>query len=131
MVPQRVRGRYGVGYDFGWLVGLALCGVHLMVLGLLIARPPGLPSIMGYVLLIAGAAYLIDTAAHAPVPSYSDYETVFTAVVAVPSVVGGLWLAVWLLARGARLPEHGMLGTRARVRPGVDVANPSIHSARR
>ena len=49
---------------------------------------------------MAGAAYVLDTAANALVSSYADYETVFLLIVAVPSVVAELVFAVWLLARG-------------------------------
>jgi hypothetical protein len=58
------------------------------------------PKVLGTSLAVAGAAYVLDTAANALVSSYADYETVFLLIVAVPSVVAELVFAVWLLARG-------------------------------
>jgi hypothetical protein len=90
------------GFNTLWLVGLAAFGVHLALLGFLVLRSTAIPRILGVLLFIAGAAYVIDTVAHGLLAGYDDYETVFLVLVVVPSVVGELAFAVWLLLRGGK-----------------------------
>jgi hypothetical protein len=45
------------------------------------------------------------TLANGLLANYADYETAFLLIVAVPSVVGELAFAVWLLARSGRREE--------------------------
>jgi hypothetical protein len=87
-------------FDAAWLMGLALFGVHLVLLGSLAVRSGFMPRALGYVLGLAGAAYVVDTFANALLSNYDDLETVFLVIVAVPSIVAEMWLAVWLLLRG-------------------------------
>jgi hypothetical protein len=51
---------------------------------------------------VAGAAYVIDTTAHSVLSNYSDYENLFIAIVAIPSVVAEGWFGLWLLLRGGK-----------------------------
>lgn len=90
-------------FDAAWLIGLAAFGVHLILLGTLIVRSRVAPRVLGVLLGVAGAAYIIDTVAHGVIASYDDYANLFLAMVAIPSVVGELWFTVWLLVRGGRL----------------------------
>ncbi len=87
-------------FNYAWLIGLAGFGIHLMLLGYLMLSSGTAPRVLGILLAIAGAAYVFDTAANALVSSYSDYETVFLLIVAIPSVIAELWFAMWLLMRG-------------------------------
>lgn len=87
-------------FNAAWLIGLAAFGVHLMLLGYLIVRSRVAPKVLGAVLAIAGAAYIIDTVAHGLLANYTDYESLFLVIVALPSVVGELWFTFWLLVRG-------------------------------
>jgi hypothetical protein len=87
-------------FDAAWLMGLALFGVHLALLGYLAVRSGFMPRALGAVLGLAGAAYVLDTFAHALLSNYDDFETVFLVIVAAPSIVAELWLALWLLLRG-------------------------------
>jgi hypothetical protein len=57
------------------------------------------------VLVVAGAAYITDTVANALLANYDDFETLFLIIVAVPSVVGELWLGLWLLLRAGKDQE--------------------------
>jgi hypothetical protein len=45
------------------------------------------PTILGVLLMLAGAAYVLDTVADALLANYDDYATLFLAIVAVPSVI--------------------------------------------
>lgn len=90
-------------FSNGWMIGLVLFGVHLLVLGYIFSSSGYLPRIIGILLMIAGAGYLVDSGAQILMPNYADYETAFLIIVAAPGMVGELSLAFWLLLRGVRL----------------------------
>ncbi|MEA3501592.1 MAG: DUF4386 domain-containing protein [Actinomycetota bacterium] len=87
-------------FNYAWLIGLAGFGIHVMLLGYLMLASDSAPRFLGILLAVAGAAYVFDTVANVMLSNYSEYETVFLLIVAVPSVIGELAFAVWLLARG-------------------------------
>lgn len=93
---------YLSGFDFLWLIGLFCFGVHLVVVAYLILRSGYIPKLLGYLLILAGAAYSIDTLAHALLADYADYETIFLVLVASSSIVAELWLALWLVVKGGK-----------------------------
>jgi len=93
------------GFNYGWLIGLACFGVHLILLGYLILKSGFIPRVLGILLLLAGAGYVIDTLANALLANYDDFATVFLLIVAVPSVVGELAFTIWLLWRGGKAQE--------------------------
>jgi hypothetical protein len=90
------------GFETLWLIGLAAFGIHLALLGFLVLRSAAIPKVLGILLYLAGAAYVADTVAHGLLADYADYETVFLVIVVVPSVIGELAFAVWLLLRGGK-----------------------------
>jgi hypothetical protein len=79
--------------------------MHLILLGYLVVKSGYVSKALGYVLMVAGAAYAIDTLANALLSNYDDFETVFLVMVAVPSVVGELWLGLWLLLKAGQGQE--------------------------
>ncbi len=83
-------------FDFTWVAGLAAFGAHLVVLGVLLLRAQG-PRWIAWLLLAAGSAYAVDTVAHLLLSDYEASADVLLAVVALPSVIGELSFAVWLL----------------------------------
>lgn len=89
-------------FSNGWLIGLVLFGFHLLVLGYILVSSGYVPRVIGVLVTIAGAGYLLDSGAQILMPNYADYETVFLIVVAAPGVVGELSLAFWLLLRGMK-----------------------------
>lgn len=89
-------------FNYTWLIGLAAFGIHLLLLGFLILKSGYTSRLLGYVLMVAGAAYVVDTGAYTLVANYADYENLFLVMVAVPSVIGELWLGLWLLLRAGR-----------------------------
>lgn len=89
-------------FDITWLVGLVAFGGHLILMAWLLWRSRWAPRVLGAVLAVAGAAYIVDTVARATLTTYDDYATAFLIMVAVPSVLGELSLTVWLLVRGGR-----------------------------
>lgn len=87
-------------FNYTWYIGLAAFGIHLVLVGYLLRTSAMAPRLLSTLLMVAGAAYLIDTTAISLLSNYSDFENIFLAMVALPSVVGELALAIWLL-RGA------------------------------
>ncbi len=81
-----------------WLIGLFFFGIHLILLG----RILGKPGIIAIFLIIAGLAYMVDTAAHFLLPNYEKYGSIFLALVAIPSIAGEISFAIWLLVKGGR-----------------------------
>lgn len=85
-------------FNIIWLIGLFFFGIHLILLGRIIGKP----RLIGIFLVLAGIMYMVDTAAHFVLPNYADYASVFLALVAIPSIVGEMAFAVWLLVKGGR-----------------------------
>ena len=53
---------------------------------------------MDHLLLVAaGAAYVLDTVAHLVLADYEASADLFLAIVALPSLIGEMSFAVWLL----------------------------------
>jgi len=89
-------------FNSAWLIGLAAFGIHLILLGGLVLQSRYAPKALGYVLVAAGAAYVIDTLAHTLLGNYTDYETLFVIIVAVPAVIAEGWFGLWLLLRAGK-----------------------------
>jgi hypothetical protein len=82
-----------------WVIGLLLFGVHLVLLGSMVLTSGTISRALGYLLVLAGAGYVVDTLAHALLGNYQDYETLLLLVVAVPAVIGEFAFTLWLLFR--------------------------------
>ena len=102
------------GFDYAWLIGLVCFGVHLLLLGNLVLKSGFIPRAIGFFLLAAGVVYVGDTMARALLSNYEDYEDLFLAIVAIPSVIGELSFALWLLFRGTKLREDTTRGSAIR-----------------
>ena len=81
-----------------WLIGLFFFGIHLILLGRIIGKP----KIIAVFLIAAGVMYMVDTAAHFILPNYQDYESIFLALVAIPSIFGEMAFSIWLLIKGGK-----------------------------
>lgn len=81
-----------------WLIGLFFFGIHLMLLGKIMRRP----KIIVLFLVLAGIMYMVDTSANFIMPNYDDYASLFLALVAIPSIVGEMSFAIWLLVKGGK-----------------------------
>ncbi|MBN1133933.1 MAG: DUF4386 domain-containing protein [Methanosarcinaceae archaeon] len=79
-----------------WLIGLFFFGIHLILLGKIIGKP----KIIAFFLVIAGIMYMADTGAHFFLRNYEDYSSIFLAFVALPSIIGEMSFAIWLLLKG-------------------------------
>jgi hypothetical protein len=92
-------------FNYTWLIGLVCFGIHLILLGYLVVKSGYVSRVLGFVLMVAGVAYVIDTLANALLANYDDFEAVFLIIVAVPSVIGELWLGLWLLLKAGKGQE--------------------------
>lgn len=81
-----------------WLIGLFFFGIHLVLLGKIIVKP----KLIAFFLILAGIMYMVDTSAHFLLPNYESYSSVFLTLVAIPSIVGEMSFAIWLLIKGAK-----------------------------
>lgn len=100
---------HGVGYA----IGLVFFAVYLFLLGYLIVRSSYLPRVLGGLLMLAAAGYLVDGFAQVLLTNYAAYESLFAVVVIVPALVAELSLALWLLVRGVRGPRPSSLAPAA------------------
>jgi len=78
-----------------WLIGLFFFGTHLVLLANIIGKPKWIALF----LVLAGIMYMVDTSAHFLLVNYEAYASIFLGMVAIPSVVGEMSLAIWLLAK--------------------------------
>jgi hypothetical protein len=93
-------------FEFTWVAGLAAFGIHLLLIGRLVLASHGTSRVLGWLLMVAGAAYVTDTVAHIVLADYQAYADLFLAMVALPSMVGELAFTVWLLRVGlGRRPQ--------------------------
>lgn len=91
-------------FNSTWLVGLAAFGLHLIVIGWLMHRRQAGPRSLGWILMAAGTAYVIDTVAHVLLADYAEYQTALTVMVVLPAVVAEGWFTLWLFLRAGKGP---------------------------
>ena len=88
------------GYGFG--IGLIFFGIACLLRGWLIARSGFLPKPLGFVLLLAGLAYLVNSFALLLAPKLA--AAMFPAIL-LPAFIGELGLALWLIVKGVDLQQ--------------------------
>jgi Domain of unknown function (DUF4386) len=87
-----------------WNLTLVIFGVHLLVLGYLVARAVYMPKLLGVLVMVAGVGYLIDGAAGSLWRGYDVKLSAFT-------FIGEIALLVWLVWRGRQLGDLTADGT--------------------
>jgi hypothetical protein len=100
---ERAQGLALVFFDahaIGYTLALLFFAVSLFFLGLLVWRSGFVPKVLGALVLLAGAGYLVDGFANVLLTNYATYADVFAMVVFAPAIVGELAFALWLLVRG-------------------------------
>ncbi len=84
-------------HSHGWGLALLFFGTCFLVHGRLIFRSGFLPKVLGVLIQIAGACYLINSFALFLVPAVAG--RIFPAIL-IPSFVGEASLCLWLLVKG-------------------------------
>ncbi|MBB5786281.1 DUF4386 domain-containing protein [Jiangella mangrovi] len=82
-------------FDAIWSAGLAVFGLHLVVVGSLALRSTWVPRLVGVLVCVAGAGYVVDSAAKVLVAD-PPFE------VAAVTFVGEIALMLWLLVAARR-----------------------------
>jgi hypothetical protein len=75
-------------------------GFHLLLLGYLVYRSGFWPRVLGILLLIGAAGYLLQSYGHLLAPQYDD---ILSTVVIVLSIPGELAFTIWLLWKGVNV----------------------------
>jgi hypothetical protein len=81
-------------------VSLVLFGTHLLLIGYLIYRSGFAPKLLGVLVALAGAGYLVDSV---DALLFSGY----TANIGAFTFVGEFLLMLWLLIKGRTIPSTG------------------------
>ena len=95
-------------HGYGYAIGLVFFGVYCWILGYLILRSQLVPRILGYLLLVAGSGYLIDSFGRTLLSNYADYQNLLGMVVLLPAFVAELSFSLWLVVKGvdvSRIPQ--------------------------
>lgn len=90
------------GHNYGFLIALVFFGIHLLLLSYMLYKSGFAPKILGILLMLSGLGYITDSCANFLLMDYEQYKTVFMMIVAIPGIVGELYLTLWLLFRGGR-----------------------------
>ena len=114
------------GFD-GFGFGLIFFGCGCLVLGYLIRRSGYLPWILGALIQLAGACYLINSFALILAPSFAS--AMFPAIMLVP-FVAETSLALWLLVKGVDVPRWNARARRGNARMNDREETPAASSPR-
>jgi Domain of unknown function (DUF4386) len=79
-----------------WTVSLVLFGAHLLLVGYLVYRSGFAPKLLGVLVAVAGAGYLVDSFAALLFADYAFSVSAFT-------FVGEFLLMLWLLIKGRKI----------------------------
>ena len=90
--------RQAATFNTIWFIGLFFFGVHLILLANILKRPKWIAAFLA----VAGVMYILDTSAHFIIADYGAYAGIFLVLVALPSVIGEMALAIWLLIKGGK-----------------------------
>ena len=95
------------GHDI--FVASLFWGLWLFPFGWLVIRCGMLPRILGVLLMLGGAGYLVDVFAELLLPGYAG--TAFSNYIHLPAALGEIGICLWLLVMGARARGgHGQAG---------------------
>jgi len=92
--------QFFTGHGLSFAITLIFFGVHLLLLGMLINRAGYIPKAIGWLLLLAGVAYLVDGFGRILFGSYGPNADLMTILILVPALVGEGSLMGWLIVRG-------------------------------
>ena len=87
---------------YGVLVSEAFFAVSLFLLGYLVVKSELFPSILGIMLAIAGAGYVLDSFGIFLLPQQA---TLFANIMIAPAIIAELSFTLWLLIKGIRTPK--------------------------
>ncbi|MDQ6877552.1 MAG: DUF4386 domain-containing protein [Candidatus Dormibacteraeota bacterium] len=92
----------------GLLIASIFMGLWLVPLGYLAYKSGWFPKVLGVVLIVGGACYIVDLAAAFLIP---DLGKAIHGYVTIPSIIAEISLLVYLLAIGVRSPKTAELSS--------------------
>ena len=87
---------------YGVLISEAFFSVSLLLLGYLVYKSGLFPNILGILLAIAGAFYILDSFGIFLMP---QHEALIANLMIAPAIIGELSFTFWLLVKGIRTPK--------------------------
>jgi hypothetical protein len=88
-------------HNYGYLIAQIFFGLWLVPLGYLAYKSGMFPRALGFVLIVAGASYLVDLLAAFLLP---DLRTAIHTALAIPPTIAEVWMLGYLLIVGVRTP---------------------------
>jgi hypothetical protein len=82
-----------------WRISLVLFGLHLVLIGYLTYRSGYAPRVLGVLLAVAGAGYLVDSFG-------GIFSNSYSVNVSSVTFIGEALFLVWLLVKGRRITLH-------------------------
>ncbi len=87
-------------HDSGFTLTLIFFGLHLLLIGVLMIRSTYLPSLLGVLVMIAGAGYVLGGFNEILELNYAGIPNAGLFLVILPALLGEGLLTLWLLIRG-------------------------------
>lgn len=88
-------------FDKMWSVGLIVFGLHIALVGYLAFKSGYIPKILGILLIIAFAGYVITNLGNLLLPDYDNYKTILGLIFIIP-MLSEVALGLWLLIKGGK-----------------------------
>lgn len=108
-------------HALGFGIGLIFFGLACVVRAVLILRSPHVPHLLGWLLGVAGAAYLVNSVALLIAPGLA--QLLFPAIL-LPPLIGELALCLWLLFGCIVLPRKPAQDTHLAWPAGTSLTRP-------
>lgn len=96
---------YVEAFDKMWSFGLIVFGLHLLVIGKLVLKSGFIPGILGLLLLVAAAGYIIVHSLDMFFPQAQAVTAILENILSLPMALGELAFGVWLLLKGGKVPK--------------------------
>jgi len=88
--------------NIGFEIGLFFFSFHLLLLGYLSFKSGFVPKLVGFLVLIAGLGYLLDSTGQL---FFHNYPKLMTSIISLPNIIGELTISVWLTFWGGKAAE--------------------------
>jgi hypothetical protein len=97
-------------HGYGYAIGLVFFGAYCFVLGYLVLRSGYVPRVLGVLLMVAAAGYLVDSFGRTLLVDYAAYESIFALLVFAPAFIAELSFALWLVVKGVDVRNDAIAG---------------------
>lgn len=89
-------------HGYGFAVGLIFFGVACLVRGYLMFKSGYVPKVYGFLMVLAGFSYLINSFALLLAPAFA--AALFPAIL-LPALIGELSFCLWMIVKGVNLAQ--------------------------